>query len=132
MKRFARMRTGTRAVTRAVAVVATALAVPLLTPSPAAACDVGVGYRPEISFGRGGLAGGTCETGTSLAGAAVLAVLALAALAAFAVARYRRGQAAAAALAGPGQAADPDAALTRYLDSVGLSRSPSSGGGPPA
>ena len=117
-------------VVRAVVVAVTALVVPVLAPSSAAACDVGVGYRPEISFGRGGLTGGTCSTGTSLTGAALLFLLALAVLAALAVAGYRRGEAAAGALAGagPGAPADPDAALGAYLDSVGISRTPSGGG----
>jgi hypothetical protein len=135
-----------RRVVRAVLVAGTALAVPVLTPSPAAACDVGVGYRPEISFGRGGLAGGTCSTATSLTGALLLFLLALAVLAALAAVAYRRGEAAAAALAGgdqtgagqvgggqasAGQAGAADATLTRYLDSVGISRG-RSGGGPAA
>jgi hypothetical protein len=107
-----------RAVRTAV-VVLTALAVPVLVPSSAAACDVGVGYRPEISFGRGGLAGGTCSTGTSLTGALLLFLFAVAVLAALGVVAYRRGEARAAAASGGG----PDATLQRYLDSVG--------GGPP-
>jgi hypothetical protein len=120
---------------RAAVVAGTALAVPVLTPSPAAACDVGVGYRPEISFGRGGFGGGTCSTATSLTGALLLFLVALGVLAAMAVVAYRRGQAAAAALVGVGvsgadQAGAADAALTEYLDSVGISRGPS-GGRPP-
>lgn len=120
---------------RAALVAGTALAVPVLTPSPAAACDVGVGYRPEISFGRGGFGGGTCSTGTSLTGALLLFLLALGVLAALAVVAYRRGQAAAAAMVGggageAGAARAADAALAEYLDSVGISRGPS-GGRPP-
>ena len=127
---------------RTAAVAVTALVLPLLAPSSASACDVGVGYRPEISFGRGGLAGGRCETGTSLTGALLLFLLALAALAALGVVAYRRGQAAAAALAGAGGGAGAgtgagtgagpdegaDAALDGYLRSVGLSRGSSAGG----
>jgi hypothetical protein len=108
-----------RAAVRAVLVVGTAIVVPVLVPSSAAACDVGVGYRPEISFGRGGLTGGTCSTGTSLTGALLLFLVAVGVLAALGVVAYRRGEARAAALSGGG----PDATLHRYLDSVG--------GGPP-
>lgn len=100
---------------RAALVVGTAVVVPVLVPSSAAACDVGVGYRPEISFGRGGLAGGTCGTGTSLTGALLLFLLAVAVLVALGVVAYRRGEARAAAMSGAGA----DATLERYLDSVG-------------
>jgi hypothetical protein len=97
----------------------------LLAPATASACDVGIGYKPSISFSGNSVFGSTCSTGTSLAGVAIVAVLVVAALAALASSVLKRAVVQAESLAGAGDAGDGEAvaadrALNTYLESVGL------------
>lgn len=122
-------------------VLIVAVAGPLLvtlTASGASACDSSYGTKPTANLDGDSLFGGTCSTGTSLAGAVVVALLTVAALAALASLAFRRGEEAAAAWAatgsgpetaevasgastGPGpEAPSVDQALAGYLNSVGL------------
>ena len=113
-------------VVRAVGAASVAALGWLLAPSTASACDVGIGYKPSISFSGNSVFGSTCSTGTSLAGVAIVAVLVVVALAALASSVLKRAAVQAESLAGAGDtgggATPADRALDRYLDSVGLGR----------
>jgi hypothetical protein len=85
-----------------------------LTARPAAACSVGIGYRPTLNISKPNMGlGNPCTDGTSITGAVVVAVLVAGALAAAGIAAYRRAQAS----AGP---SSPDQALATYLNAAGM------------
>ena len=108
------------ALLRAVGAVAVLLLGWVLAPSTASACDVGVGYKPTISFRGNNAFGSTCSAGTSLTGVAILAVLVAVAVVALASTVLKRALVQAESL---GDAENPGAAdrvLNSYLESAGL------------
>ncbi|GAB6903069.1 hypothetical protein [Kineosporia succinea] len=94
---------------RAAGILAIIVVGQLLSAHPASACDVGIGYKPTISFSLADGLGspGVCSTGTSLTGVAILAVLAVALAAAVLKKLVDRG-------------ARTELAADEYLDSVGI------------
>jgi hypothetical protein len=122
-RRIARRMSPTTVVIRVVACGAVLLIAQLMTPATASACDVGIGYKPTLSFDFGtALSGGQCSNGTSLTAAAVLAVLAVAVLAGVLKVLFDRGATVATTLATAQGIApeDTEPALIRYLESAGL------------
>ncbi|WP_407547548.1 hypothetical protein QOM21_00850 [Streptomyces sp. Pv4-95] len=102
------------------AVSATALAggVLLLTPQPASACTVGIGYKPSFNVRDLGHPK-TCSTGASLGGAGAVAVLVPGALVAASWCAHRKSERGFGAPSENGSTG-PSQALVSYLDATGI------------
>ncbi len=102
------------------AVSATALAgmVLLLTPQPASACSVGIGYKPSFDI-RDLSHPKTCSTGASLGGAGAVAALVPAALVAASWCAHRKAEKGFGTSAESG-GTGPSLALVGYLDAAGV------------
>ncbi|MFG2891346.1 hypothetical protein [Streptomyces sp. NPDC048248] len=99
---------------------ATALAasVLLLTPQPASACTVGIGYKPSFDV-RDLSHPKTCSTGASLGGAGAVAVLVPGALVAASWCAHRKTERGFGAPSENGSTG-PSQALASYLDATGI------------